>query len=114
MPRDGQPLLLLITTGLRTYREYLLRSIAEHYRVHLINTVAPTWESAYLDGFTVVPDTDAEHVRAAARAVAARQPVAGVLTWHEEHIVQSALVAQDLGLPGSTPDAVRRCRDKFE
>ena len=35
-PPDQRPLLLLIATGGRDYREYLLRSIATRYRVHLI------------------------------------------------------------------------------
>lgn len=113
MTRDDRPLLLLITTGQREYREYLMRSIAGHYRIHLINSVAPSWEERYLHGFTLVGETGAGAVRAAARRIAADESPSGVLTWHEEHIVQSALVAADLGLPGSDPESVRRCRDKF-
>jgi biotin carboxylase len=111
---DQKPLLLVITTGHRVYREYLLRSISTRYRIHLINDAAATWETVYLDGATVVPHTGAKAVVAAAREVAARTAVAGVLSWHEEHIVQAALVAEDLGLPGSRADAVSRCRDKSE
>ncbi|MGW7489029.1 ATP-grasp domain-containing protein [Streptomyces sp. NPDC054786] len=110
---DQMPLLLLVTNGLREYREYLLRSISTSYCVHLINNAEPTWERPYLAGFTQVPDTGADAVRAAARRIAAQQPVSGVMSWHEEHIVQAALVAEELGLPGTRPDAVRRCRDKF-
>ncbi|MFD6422863.1 ATP-grasp domain-containing protein [Streptomyces sp. NPDC060198] len=110
---DDKPLLLVITSGLRRYREYLLASIAGRYRVHLIDAVAPTWELPYLSGHTVVPDTGAGPVLRAAREVAAGAPVAGVMSWHEEHIVQAALVAEALGLPGTAPDAVRRCRDKY-
>jgi predicted ATP-grasp superfamily ATP-dependent carboligase len=108
-----KPLLLVITNGLRDYREYLLRSLCTRYRVHLINNAEPSWESPYLDGFTLVPDTGADAVLAAARRIAAEQTVNGVMSWHEEHIVQAALVAEELGLPGTRPDAVRRCRDKF-
>lgn len=110
---ESKPLLLVITNGLRDYRAYLLRSLHTRYRVHLINNSEPTWERPYLDGFTLVPDTGADTVLAAARKIAAKQPVDGVMSWHEEHIVQAALVAEELGLPGSRPDAVRRCRDKF-
>jgi len=110
---DRKPLLLVVTTGLQAYREYLLRSICTRHRVHLINDAAPSWELPYLAGATVVPDTGAGAVLAAARQVAADQPVTGVLSWHEEHIVQAALVAEDLGLPGTPAAAVRRCRDKF-
>ncbi|MER6333634.1 ATP-grasp domain-containing protein [Streptomyces sp. NPDC014983] len=110
---DDKPLLLVITSGLRRYREYLLRSIAGRYRVHLIDAAEPTWELPHLSGHTVVPDTGARSVLEAAREIAAGQPVAGVMSWHEEHIVQAALVAEELGLPGTPPDAVRRCRDKY-
>ncbi len=113
-PPEGKPLLLVITSGLRRYREYLLSSISSRYRVHLIDSVAPSWELPYLSGFTVVPDTGARSVLKAARRIAAEQPVAGVMSWHEEHIVQAALVAEELGLPGTRAEAVRRCRDKFE
>ncbi|WP_333737387.1 ATP-grasp domain-containing protein [Streptomyces sp. IBSBF 2806] len=110
---EEKPLLLVVTSGLRRYREYLLRSMATRYRVHLIDSTAPTWEAPYLYGSTVVPDTGAHHVLRAARQVAARETVSGVMSWHEEHIVQAALVAAELGLPGTPADAVRRCRDKF-
>ncbi|WP_255950825.1 ATP-grasp domain-containing protein [Streptomyces odontomachi] len=108
-----KPLLLVITNGLQDYREYLLRSLCTRYRVHLINDTEPSWERPYLDGFTLVPDTGADAVLAAARKIAAEESVSGVMSWHEEHIVQAALVAEELGLPGTPPDAVRRCRDKF-
>jgi biotin carboxylase len=48
------------------------------------------------------------------RAVAATQPVAGVLSWDESKIVQTAWAARELGLPGGDPEAVLRCRDKFQ
>ncbi|MGW7612376.1 ATP-grasp domain-containing protein [Streptomyces sp. NPDC054766] len=110
---EEKPLLLVITSGLQRYREYLLRSIATRYRVHLIDSVAPGWELPHLAGSTVVPDTGAQSVLAAARRIAAQQPVSGVMSWHEEHIVQAALVAEELGLPGTRAAAVHRCRDKF-
>jgi hypothetical protein len=110
---DDKPLLLVITSGLRQYREYLLRSIAGRYGVHPIDAAEPTWELPHLSGHTVVPDTGTRSVLEAARRIAAEQPVAGVMSWHEEHIVQAALVAEELGLPGTPPDAVRRCQNKY-
>lgn len=110
---DDKPLLLVITSGLRRYREYLLKSIATRYRVHLIDSAEADWELPHLAGSTVVPDTGAESVLEAARRIAAEQPVAGVMSWHEEHIVQAALVAEELRLPGTRAAAVRCCRDKF-
>ena len=107
--------LLVISTGERHYREYLLASIAPHYRVHLIVGGEPSWEHAYIDGWTVIDFADtigAEPMIAAAKELAAREPVAGVLSWDEARILQSAKVAQALGLPGGDPDMVMRCRDK--
>jgi hypothetical protein len=113
---DDAPLLLLIVTGRQCYREYLLRSISSRYRVHLLLGADPSWEQDYITGWTVLKDTqetiDAEEMSAAARKLAARGRVHGVLSWHEAHILQSAKVAATLGLPGGDPDMVMRCRDK--
>ncbi|MFJ9771510.1 acetyl-CoA carboxylase biotin carboxylase subunit family protein [Kitasatospora sp. NPDC101157] len=108
------PLLLLISTGPQKYREYLLATISTRYRIHLVNTAEPTWETPYLAGSTVVPTTDLEHVSAAAAAVAAREPVHGVLSWDEARVHQAAVVAAELGLPTTDADAVWRCRDKHQ
>lgn len=110
---DGRPLLVVIATGMRLYREYLLRSIATRYRVHLLCSAEPEWERGYIAGATVLPSTlDADALVAAARVLAFREPVAGVLCWDEARILQTAAVAQALDLPGGDPDMILRCRDK--
>ncbi|MEY2441624.1 MAG: hypothetical protein QOJ46_1050 [bacterium] len=110
---DGRPGLLVIATGARLYREYLLRSIAKRYRVHLFVSAPPTWEREYVTGATVLESTlDVDALRAAARELHARWPVDGVLCWDEARILQAAGVAEELGLPGGDPAAVGRCRDK--
>ena len=109
------PLLLLIGTGKQDFREYLLASVASRYRVHLLCGAEPGWPKSYLAGWTVLDmdDTvDATQMCAAARELAAREAVAGVLSWDEARILQSATVAAELGLPGGDPDMVMRCRDK--
>jgi biotin carboxylase len=110
------PLLLLIGTGGKGFREYLLASIAARYRVHLLCGAEPGWPRGYLDGWTVIDsmdDTiDATQMCAAARDLAARESVRGVLSWDEARILQAAKVAAELGLPGGDPDMVMRCRDK--
>ena len=110
------PSLLVISTGTRKYREYLLKSISARYRVHLFLGAEPGWERDYVAGWTVLQgmaDTiDATHMCGAALQLAARQPVHGVLSWDEARILQSAKVASALGLPGGDPDMVMRCRDK--
>jgi biotin carboxylase len=110
------PLLLLIGTGGKGFREYLLASIATRYRVHLLCGAEPGWPRGYLDGWTVIDsmdDTiDATQMCAAARDLAARESIRGVLSWDEARILQAAKVAAELGLPGGDPDMVMRCRDK--
>jgi biotin carboxylase len=110
---DGRPLLLLVAAGAHLYREYLFESMAPRYRIHLLAMAEPSWELPYLAGHTVVADLDTATTVAAARAVAAREPVAGVLSWDESKILQTAEAARELGLPGGHPEAVLRCRDKF-
>lgn len=111
---DDRPLLIVFAAGAQNYREYLFRSIATRYRIHLVHTVEPTWERPYLVGHTLVDGPDTNLAVDAARAVAATEPVAGVMSWDEGKIVQVARVARALGVPGSDPEAVLRCRDKFQ
>ena len=109
----GRPHLLLVRTGAQDFREYLLRSLAAHYRIHLVLSVEPPWQRPYVHGWTVVPDTlDTAAMVATARAVHDRDPVRGVLCWDESRIPQAAAIAAALGLPGGDVDAIGRCRDK--
>lgn len=113
---SAQPLLLVISTGERHYREYLLSAISPRYRVHLFMGTEPSWEQEYIHGATVLDFTDtvgAEEMIAAAKQLAGQAEIAGVLSWDEARILQSAKVAQSLGLPGGDPDMVLRCRDKY-
>jgi biotin carboxylase len=112
----GRPLLLLIGTGGRDYREYLLASISTQYRVHLLMWAEPTWELDYLAGWTVLRDAtetkDAADMIAVARDLAAQGSLDGVLAWDEARVLQAAKVAAALGLPGGDPAAALRTRDK--
>src|SRR5262245_11588752 len=117
MPNMSEhPLLLVVGTGGRNYREYLLRSIGSRYRIHLLLGAEPTWELPYITSWTVLnnmADTiDATEMIEAARRVTERTPIDGVLSWDEGRVLQSAKVAEALGLPGGDPGMVMRCRDK--
>jgi biotin carboxylase len=115
---DGRPLLLVIGTGKRDYREYLLASISTQYRVHLLLWAEPSWELGYLAGWTVLSDAnetkDVAEMLAAAGDVAAREPLDGALAWDEARVLQVAKVAEAFGLPGGDPAAALRTRDKHQ
>ncbi|WP_433044823.1 ATP-grasp domain-containing protein [Dactylosporangium sp. CS-033363] len=104
------PLVLLVGTGHKDYRRYLLEEISPRYRIHLVSPAAPTWEVPYLAGSTRVADlSDVD-----ALAVAAKDAgdVAGVLCWDEAFVLPVARLADALGLPGPGETAVAACRDK--
>ncbi|ADB31995.1 phosphoribosylglycinamide synthetase [Kribbella flavida DSM 17836] len=112
-PTTERPHLLVVATGMRLFREYILRSIAPQYRIHMFLHAEPTWEKEYIEAWTVLDSTlDADALVAAAQKLHAEQPIDGVLCWDEARILQTAHVAAALGLPGGDVEMVNRCRDK--
>jgi len=110
MATGSAPLVLIVGTGSRVYREYLLREMALGYRLWLFSEREPSWEAPYLSGSTVIDTADAEAMQERARSLAPE----GVLSWNETLVQRAAEVAEALGLPGPSPLAVMRCRDKHE
>jgi biotin carboxylase len=110
-PRET-PVLLLVGSGYRPYREYILAAVSKHYRLWLLSSSEATWQLDYCAGATRVDTRDPHAMREAARALVASMPVAGVFTYDESQVVFCARLAQDLGLPGSPPETVAACRDK--
>lgn len=111
----SKPLLLVVATGMRVYREYLLRSISAHFRVHLFHVAEPSWECQYLSGWTVLPSTiDGPAMADAAVRLNATDPIDGVLCWDEGRILATAYIAQALGLRNGDPAVVWRLRDKAQ
>jgi biotin carboxylase len=110
-PPDA-PVVLVVGSGYRPYREYILRSVSSHYRLWLLDSRAATWQTQYVVGATQVDTRDSAALTAAAREVAGRLPVAGVFTYDESQVVNCARLAEDLGLPGSPVQTIRACRDK--
>ncbi|TDD53753.1 ATP-grasp domain-containing protein [Kribbella antibiotica] len=110
---SDKPHLLVVATGMRLFREYILRSIAPQYRLHMFLHSEPTWEQEYLDGWTVLESTlDADALVAAATKLHTDDPIDGVLCWDEARILQTAHIAEALGLPGGDVAMINRCRDK--
>ncbi|MBB5783096.1 ATP-grasp domain-containing protein [Nonomuraea jabiensis] len=116
--------LVVVGTGPRLYREFMLRRIGERYDVHLVIGRPVEWEAPYVSGVSVVPGMTTDGIVAAVRDVVARGATSraadaaiggaidGVMTWAEDHVVDTALAAAAVGLPGPGPDAARACRDK--
>lgn len=108
-----RPHLLVIATGWQVYREYLLRSISERFQIHLFHVVEPTWEKAYIAGWTVVPSTiDGPAMAAEALHACEQDPYRGVLCWDEARILPTSYVTEALGLRGGGPEVIARVRDK--
>lgn len=106
-------LLIVVATGMRTYREYLLRSISSAFDIHLFHVAEPSWEKEYITGWTVLADTlDGPAMAQAALALDKTAPVSGVMCWDEGRIHATSYVAQALGVRGGDPAVIWRLRDK--
>ncbi|MFC7616404.1 hypothetical protein ACFQV2_25970 [Actinokineospora soli] len=113
----SNPALLVIGSGLKYYREYLVRSVARRARAAgldlvLVNNIAPTWQQPYFSEITVANVFDHDVLRAQARAAARRWSLAGLVCWDEPLVMPSAEVAAEFGLPGLGVPGVHGCRDK--
>ncbi|MFF4443193.1 ATP-grasp domain-containing protein [Streptomyces sp. NPDC001502] len=114
---DG--VVILVGSGQRAYREYLLAGAARRRPIWILDAVDPTWQEQYVLGSTtvelldrarLVPDTDG--LIKAAEAVAAEHRVVGVFSYDETLVVTTALIAERLGLPGLTSRGADNCRNK--
>ncbi|MGW6979841.1 ATP-grasp domain-containing protein [Streptomyces sp. NPDC054932] len=114
---DG--VVILVGSGQRAYREYLLAGASRRRPTWILDAVDPTWQEQYVLGSTtvelldrerLVPDT--EGLIKAAEAVAAEHRVVGVFSYDETLVVTTALMAERLGLPGLTSRGADNCRNK--
>lgn len=110
---------LVVGSGGRHYREYLLASAARQRPVWLLDNRSPTWQAEYVQGTTVVPlldddrlVPDRDQLTAAAQKIDAECGVAGVFTYDETLVTATAHIAESLGLPGLTADGADACRNK--
>jgi hypothetical protein len=109
--------LLVIGSGLKVYREYLVAPIHRRARAAgldmvLLNNLKPTWQQEYFDEVIVANVFDSEVMGSAAREVAARRPVVGLMCWDEPLVLDAGLLAAEFGVPGLSVSGVRGCRDK--
>jgi hypothetical protein len=119
MARADDGVVLLIGSGRRTYREYLIRGLAGRTRLWMIDEEPASWQSGYLAGSSVVvmlnPDRvvpDEQGLLDAAAEVGKERPVLGACTYDEGLVIATAVVAERLGVPGLTVAGAENCRDK--
>lgn len=111
--------MLVVGSGGRLYREYLLAGAAQRHRLWLLNADPATWQGAYTTGSTVVElldrdrlIPDEERLIDAAVRLAETQRVAGVFSYDETLVITTARISERLGLPGLTVDGADSCRNK--
>ncbi|WNV85225.1 ATP-grasp domain-containing protein [Umezawaea sp. Da 62-37] len=109
--------LLVIGSGLKVYREYLVapirrRATAVGLDMVLINNLVPTWQREYFDEIVVANVFDTGTLNAAAQEVADRRNVVAMMCWDEPLVLDAGLLAAEFGVPGLSADGVRGCRDK--
>ncbi|APS23948.1 phosphoribosylglycinamide synthetase [Streptomyces sp. Tue 6075] len=103
----------MVGGGGQLWREYVLKSVADSYDLWLFAPKAPTWESRYLRGNTIVDTLDAfESIESAVR-LAESVEVAGVLCYDEIRVPVAAMMAEELKLPTANAEGVLACRDKY-
>ena len=108
----NRPLVLVIGSGHRCYREYLLQALAVHADIWLLQAAKPDWQQPYITGWTPLPSMAPDDIVRVARQVASERRVDGCVTWDEFSVIATALVCEKLNLPGFGVTAARACRDK--
>ena len=102
-------MLLVVSSGDRTYREYVLRAAAREHRLWLVQPNPVTWQAPHLTGHSTIDTLDPAAIAEVAREVRA----AGIFCYDEMRVEQAATAAHALDLPGPPPEAVAACRDKW-
>jgi biotin carboxylase len=117
---DGDGVVLLIGSGWRPYREYLLQGLATRSALWLLDEVPASWQLEHVVGSGVVALLDEERavpdragLVAAALAVAEQRTVVGVVTYDELLVTAAADIAERLGVRGLSTAGAENCRDKF-
>ncbi|GGR35171.1 ATP-grasp domain-containing protein [Streptomyces roseolus] len=112
MSRSTRPLLIIVGGTDAVYRGYCVERAAAAYPIALIDTKPPSVPGYPVVDHEVADTRDPQAVVAAGLALAARHPVAGVVTWDEYALVPAAELAARLAVPGNSPQAMTACRDK--
>src|SRR5215207_2421047 len=116
---SSDEVVLVVGSGGRRYREYLLAGAARKHRLWLLDAAEPAWQHPYVAGVSVVPLLDEARIipdqdalLKAADEVAGRLRVRGVFTYDEPLVIATAHIADEFGLPGLSVHGAQNCRDK--
>ena len=109
-PDPSLPTILLVGTGIRQYREYILKMVSRYANIWSLAEMTPEWESEFICGFLEVNTLD--HVQMKSIIPETVKPK-GVLCWDEMRLIPSTKLAHSLLLPCSSLNAIMACRDKF-
>jgi glutathione synthase/RimK-type ligase-like ATP-grasp enzyme len=103
---------LVIGSGYRPFREYVLSGLAKHFRVVLIGPPPLDWQLPYAADHREADVRDQTQAFAAAEDLADRNHIVGVVTWEEALVTRAAEVGARLRVPTMPLPAARACRDK--
>ncbi|PZT76822.1 MULTISPECIES: ATP-grasp domain-containing protein [unclassified Streptomyces] len=106
------PLLIVVGGSDPVYRGYCIEQAAAGYPIALIDAEPPSLRPGLVLDHEVADTHDPQSVVTAGLALAARHPIAGVVTWDEYALVPTAELAARLGVPGNSAAAMNACRDK--
>jgi biotin carboxylase len=116
---NGDGVVLLIGSGWRPYREYLLKGLARESALWLIDEQPATWQLPYLVGSSMVAALDEQRAVPdrqglidVALKIAEDHKITGVLTYDELLVTATAHIAERLGVRGLTVAGAENCRDK--
>ncbi|CAK2439632.1 putative ATP-binding protein [Vibrio crassostreae] len=104
--------IIIISSGNRNYREFLLEEISKHYNIYLVCNAEITWEVDYIKEYILVDRYTIEEVLDAINGALSKPTLQGVLTWDERYLLLTARVASELDLPNAGFDAVQASKDK--
>ncbi len=95
--------LLIVDSGKRAFREYILQSLAKQYKMVLIDSVLTDWTTGYVQHQEIVDFKNQQSLLDLVAKLNVTQGFSGVLTYDETKIVETALIAQHLEPPRSHP-----------
>lgn len=104
----SRPRIVVLGSGMASFREYALRSVASRGDVVLVSKAPASWEAPYCAEHLIADLDDADSVFAALDGVAAD----AVLTYDERYVELTSRLVEHYGAIGPSPSAVRAVKDK--